>query len=81
MSVQPRKSWFRGVEGTGRAGGGWLGPIRGVRVAVLAALAFPVRFFDGEARNARSSLGALSMNSPPRQSQDGEDLGQRATGG
>ena len=80
MSVQPRKSWFRGVEGTGRAGGGWLGPIRGVQVAVLAALAFSgCDFFDGEGEKRRI-LSELEHELTPK-ANGAEDLAQRATGG
>ena len=80
MSVQPRKSWFRGVEGTVRAGGGWLGPIRGVQVAVLAALAFPgCDFFDGEGEKRRI-LSELERELTPM-ANGAEDLAQRATGG
>ena len=79
MSVQPGGSWCRGVGGTERIGGGRLGPCRGARVAVLAALAFSgCDFFDGEAEKRRI-LSELELELTPM-ANGAEDLAQRSTG-
>lgn len=79
MSVQPRKSWYRGV-GTGWIGRGWLGPGRGAKVALLVALVFSgCDFFDGEGEKRRI-LAQLEHELTPR-ANGAEDLAQRATGG
>ena len=79
MRVQPRKSRYRGAEGTGWIGCGWLGPGRGAQVALVATLAFSgCGFFDEDAERQRI-LKDLELELTPK-ANGAEDLAQRNTG-